>query len=181
MTQRSSLHAPFPVIAVVQISLVYFLCFALSSLAGVLGNLGVPWPLRLLGIPLTAFGIGMIAWTFRFRGWRAIFESNYVTTRKLLRRQRLTDLAGRTEPLVVAGPYRLVRHPFYSGVEALTLGAAVLVDFPWAYFGAFVFWLWLTVVVAPFEERELVALFGTPYQEYMRTHRRFLPIPRRSR
>lgn len=180
MTRRSS---PFvwPIIAVVQISLVYLLCFAISSLAGVQANLGLPWILRFLGIPLAAYGIGMIAWTFRFRGWRAVFGSNLATTRKLLRRQRLTDLAGRTEPLVVAGPYRLVRHPFYSGVDAVTLGVAVLVDHPWIYFGALVFWLWTAVAVAPFEERELLALFGAPYQEYMRTHRRFLPIPRRSR
>jgi protein-S-isoprenylcysteine O-methyltransferase Ste14 len=179
MTRRNPLLV-LPLLGA-QILFVYLLSFAITSLTGVSEDLGLPWSLRLLGIPLAAFGIGMIAWTFRFRGWRAYFESTYVTTRKLLRSQRLTDLAGRTEPLVVAGPYRLVRHPFYSGFEAVTLGIAILVDHPWTYLGALVFWLWIILVVAPFEERELLTLFGTPYQEYMRTHRRFLPILRRPR
>ena len=123
----------------------------------------------------------MMAWTIHFRGGRTNYESTYATARKLLRSRRLPDLTDRTEALVVAGPYRLVRHPFYSGFEAVTLGIAVLVDLPWAYLAALVFLLWLVFVVAPFEERELLALFGEPYREYLRTHRRFLPFPRHPR
>jgi protein-S-isoprenylcysteine O-methyltransferase Ste14 len=84
----------------------------------------------------------------------------------------------RTEPLVVAGPYRLVRHPLYSGVDGLTLGMALLVDHPWAYIGALALGLWFAFVLAPFEERELKALFGAAYAEYMMSVRRFLPFPR---
>ena len=87
--------------------------------------------------------------------------------------------AGRTEPLVVAGPYRLVRHPLYAGVDGLTVGIALLADHPWAYLGALALALWFSLVLAPFEERELRALFGPAYDAYMRKTRRFLPVPRR--
>jgi len=67
----------------------------------------------------------------------------------------------------------------YSGVDGLTLGIALLADHPWAYLGALALGLWFALVLAPFEERELHALFGPAYAEYMRSVRRFLPLPRR--
>jgi protein-S-isoprenylcysteine O-methyltransferase Ste14 len=39
--------------------------------------------------------------------------------------------------------------------------------------------LWFSLVLAPFEERELRALFGPAYDEYMRKTQRFLPVARR--
>lgn len=126
-----------------------------------------------------AFGLAMMAWVIRFRGFRAVLDSTYATILKLLRRVPLEVQRTRTEPLVVAGPYRLVRHPLYSGVIGLALGIGLLVDHAWALLGATALWAWFALVLAPFEERELVALFGENYVEYMRTHRRLLPIPRR--
>ena len=39
--------------------------------------------------------------------------------------------------------------------------------------------LWFPLVLAPLEERELRALFGPAYDEYVRKTERFLPVARR--
>lgn len=168
-----------PVIAGLVLGL-YLLCIGLAALLGWAGDLGAPWPLRLLGLPLLGYGIAMGAWTLRFRGVGTVLESTWLTLLKLLGRLPVEAPAGRTEPLVVRGPYRYVRHPLYSGVDGLTFGIAILADHPWAYLGALGLALWFALVLAPFEERELMALFGAPYAAYMRSVRRFLPIRRRA-
>jgi len=174
---RSTAFLAIPVIAGLVLTL-YGACVVLTALLGLPWDLFLPWWVRILGLALVAYGIGMLGWVFRFRGPRPILESTWVTLLKLLGRERLEVPAGRTEPLTVAGPYRLVRHPLYSGVDGLTFGIAVLVDHPWAYLGAFLLALWFAIVLAPFEERELLALFGPPYEAYMRRTRRFLPRKR---
>jgi len=160
--------------------LLYAAALGLSLLLGLPPDTGLPGPLPLLGAPLAAYGAAMIVWTLRFRGPGAVLESTWVTLLKLLRRAPLESRVSRTEPLVVAGPYRLVRHPLYSGVDGLTFGIGLLVDHPWALLGALGLAIWFAAVLAPFEERELLALFGLPYAEYMRSVRRFLPIRRRA-
>jgi len=77
----------------------------------------------------------------------------------------------------VAGPYRHVRHPLYSGVVLLTFGIALAVDRTAALLGAFLLFLWFALVLAPFEERELRLLFGEAYAEYMRRTPRLIPGP----
>ncbi len=120
----------------------------------------------------------MGAWVVRFRGPGPMLESTWATFLKLAGRRPLEVAAGRSEPLVVAGPYRLVRHPLYSGILGLTLGIAILTDHVWAYLGCVGLGLWFAFVLAPFEERELQALFGLSYRDYMRRTRRFLPWKR---
>ncbi len=169
----------FPVIAGL-VSLLYAASAGLTLVFGLPNDLGLPWVLRLLGVLPLGFGVAMLAWVFRFRGPLAVMESTWATFLKLARRLPLEVSGGRTEPLVVAGPYRLVRHPLYSGVDGLTFGIALLVDHPWAYVGALALGLWFALILAPFEERELRALFGAPYSDYARSVRRFLPLRRRS-
>ena len=176
--RRPSTILVIPVVAGL-VSALYGLCLALVLLLGLPLDLGLPWPVRLLGLVPFAYGIGLLGWVFRYRGPRAIAQSTWATLRKLARRVPLEAAGGRTEPLVVAGPYRLVRHPLYSGVDGLTLGIAIAVDHTWAYLGALALGLWFAWVLAPFEERELHALFGPAYSEYVRSVRRFLPLRRR--
>lgn len=158
----------------------YALCILATWLARLPWDVGIPWPLRVPGAPLLALGLAMAGWAVRFRGLTEVLDSTYVTLRKLLRRLPVAAQGGRTEPLVVAGPYRYVRHPLYSGVIALVFGIALLTDRTFAWLGAAAVFLWFEFVLAPFEERELVALFGPPYTEYMAVTPRFLPW-RRSR
>lgn len=170
--------AAIPVI-VVLVGGIYAACIAVSVALELPWDLGLPWPFRVAGIPLIGYGVVMIAWTLRFRGVLSVLESTWATLRKFARQVPLDVAADRTEPLVVAGPYRFVRHPLYSGVDGLTFGIAILVDHPWSYLGALGLALWFAIVLAPFEERELRALFGAPYSAYMTTVRRFVPIRRR--
>lgn len=176
VARRSALLA-VPVIAALVLSL-YLVCIGVTMAFGLPADLLLPVWVRLLGLPFAAYGIGMMAWVLRFRGPLAILESTWSTFLKLFGCERLEAPAGRTEPLVVAGPYRFVRHPLYSGVDGLTFGIAVLTDQPWAYLGALLLALWFALILASFEERELKALFGPAYTEYMRTTRRFLPVRR---
>ncbi|HYM39669.1 MAG TPA: isoprenylcysteine carboxylmethyltransferase family protein [Thermoplasmata archaeon] len=173
-------HAIFaiPVIAGM-VSGVYLACVGVAVLVGLPWDVGLPWALRALGFVCLGYGAAMLVWVFRFRGPFAVLESTWVTFLKLFRRMPLDASGGRAEPLVVAGPYRWVRHPLYSGVDGLTFGIALLVDHPWAFLGSVALGLWFLAVLAPFEERELRALFGPAYADYARTTRRFLPLPPR--
>jgi protein-S-isoprenylcysteine O-methyltransferase Ste14 len=81
----------------------------------------------------------------------------------------------RTEPeLVTSGPYRLVRHPIYSGLLAAMLGTA-LVD---NLLGLII----VAVLVAYFyysgtvEERNLTATFPTAYPQYKTRTKMLIPF-----
>lgn len=162
------------------IAALYLACVAIAAFLRLPRDLGFPWPVRLLGVLLVALGALAMASVFRYRGFAATLDSTYETLMKLLRRVPMAESMGRVEPLVVAGPYRHVRHPLYSGVLALTFGIGLAVDHPWALLGAGALYLWFSLVLAPFEKRELKVLFGRDYEGYMRRTRRFLPVRRRS-
>lgn len=70
--------------------------------------------------------------------------------------------------LVTSGPYRLVRHPIYTGMVGMLLGSGILVS-RWesVVVGAAVF-LCGTVIRVRIEERLLRAVFGTDYENYAR-------------
>lgn len=172
---RRSAYLAIPVIAALVTGL-YAGAYAITVALGLPADLSLPLEVRLLGLLPATYGVLLAGWVARFRGPGPMLESTWSTFLKLLGLQPLGAPAGRTEPLVVAGPYRLVRHPLYSGILGITLGIAALADHPWAYLGCLGLGLWFAGVLAPFEERELMALFGPPYREYMRTTRRFLPL-----
>ena len=76
--------------------------------------------------------------------------------------------------LVTSGPYRLVRHPIYSGILLATVGTAVALS-----------WLWLTVVAlaaiyfiysATVEERYLAEQFPEDYPAYRRSTKMLVPF-----
>lgn len=76
--------------------------------------------------------------------------------------------------LVTSGPYRLVRHPIYSGLLVAGIGTAVALG-----------WLWLPVVVlagiyflysAGVEERYLAEQFPDTYPTYRRSTKMLVPF-----
>lgn len=89
---------------------------------------------------------------------------------------RLEERSGRTEPLIVKGPYRYVRHPLYSDVVLLLLGWWLLLDYSFLLISALLLLLWFGFVVTRFEERELRAIFGDDYEEYSRRVPRIVPF-----
>ena len=86
-----------------------------------------------------------------------------------------TVLTKRDHELVMAGPYRWVRHPLYTTGIVLFF-ALGLIEASWfVLFMAAVAMLLIQLLVIPAEERALVAKFGDRYRAYMDRTGRLLP------
>jgi protein-S-isoprenylcysteine O-methyltransferase Ste14 len=120
----------------------------------------VPLPvwLRWIGVGLVATAGGLLVWTFQCLG------------------KNLTDtvVTRRQHTLVVHGPYRWIRHPFYDSA-ALLMVATSLIAANWFLFIAGVVVVCLLILRTRIEEDNLVARFGDSYRTYMTRTGRFLP------
>jgi protein-S-isoprenylcysteine O-methyltransferase Ste14 len=120
----------------------------------------VPLPvwLRWAGVAIGVLAALLLTWTFRSIGKNI---TDTVVTRK-------------EHSLVMTGPYRWVRHPFYVAF-ALAMLANSLVTANWYVFaiGAVVFLL--LVIRTSKEEEKLIERFGDDYRQYMVTTGRFWP------
>ena len=118
----------------------------------------LPVWLRWIGVGLVATAGGLLVWTFRCLG------------------RNLTDtvVTRRQHTLVVHGPYRWIRHPFYDSA-ALLMVAMSLIAANWFLFVAGVVVLYLLILRTRTEEDNLVARFGDSYRTYMKRTGRFLP------
>ena len=123
------------------------------------GEIDAEWvPVRLLGFALSLYAAAMELWVALTLGrflvpQAVVFEGHRLAT---------------------SGPYRLLRHPDYSAILALWLGAALgtlngglLLLFPLAVLG------WWTE--ARLEEQLLEAKFGEAYRVYSCSRLRFIP------
>jgi protein-S-isoprenylcysteine O-methyltransferase Ste14 len=118
----------------------------------------LPVWLRGTGVGLIIIAVGLLVWTFRSLG------------------RNLTDtvVTRQQHTLVVDGPYRWIRHPFYDLVALLML-AISLIAANWflVVIGIVVFCL--LVVRTRTEEANLMARFGSSYRTYIERTGRFLP------
>jgi protein-S-isoprenylcysteine O-methyltransferase Ste14 len=86
-----------------------------------------------------------------------------------------TPMTEKDEPeLVTSGPYRLVRHPIYSGILIAAAGTAVALSWPWliAVALAGVYFLYSATV----EERYLTQRFPDDYPVYKRSTKMLVPF-----
>jgi protein-S-isoprenylcysteine O-methyltransferase Ste14 len=108
-----------------------------------------------------------IAWAgFAFRIWSIRTLGRYFT-------KTLTTVTD--QPVIDTGPYRIVRHPSYTGLIATMFGIGVMLGN----------WLSLalcfgtTLIAFAFriltEERMLRRELGEPYERYAATHKRLVP------
>jgi protein-S-isoprenylcysteine O-methyltransferase Ste14 len=114
--------------------------------------------LAALGLFLFALGLGFAIWA-----------------RLHIGRNWGTPMSQKDDPeLVTSGPYRLVRHPIYSGILLAGVGTAVALN-----------WLWLSAVVlagiyfvysALAEERYLVEQFPETYHAYKQSSKMLIPF-----
>ncbi len=121
------------------------------------GNNSGPWRAG-LGLFLFALGLALAVWA-----------------RLHLGRNWGTPMSQKDEPeLVTSGPYRLIRHPIYSGILLASVGTAVALS-----------WLWLVAVVlagiyfvysATIEERYLATQFPDLYPSYKRSTKMLVPF-----
>jgi protein-S-isoprenylcysteine O-methyltransferase Ste14 len=111
-----------------------------------------------VGLALFAAGLGFAIWA-----------------RVNIGRNWGTPMTEKEEPeLVTSGPYRLVRHPIYSGILVAGVGTAVALS-----------WYWLTAVAlagiyfvysATVEERYLAQKFPINYEIYKRSTKMLVPF-----
>jgi len=115
--------------------------------------------LFVVGIVFMALGIGL-------RAWAVIALGRNFTVYVQVRDQ---------QPVVERGPYRLLRHPSYTGLLLVCLGIGLALGN----------WLALIIVVVVptavivfrirVEERALLAGIGEPYRRFMATRKRLIP------
>ena len=121
-------------------------------------SVSLPAWLRWMGVGLGMIAGSLLIWTLRSLG------------------KNLTDtVVTRNEhTLVTTGPYRWVRHPFYTST-CLAVLANSIVAANWFLFvtGALVFML--LIIRTRKEEANLIARFGDDYVKYMKKTGRFLP------
>jgi protein-S-isoprenylcysteine O-methyltransferase Ste14 len=114
--------------------------------------------LRWIGVGTIIIAVGLLVWTFRCLG------------------RNLTDtvVTRQHHTLVLDGPYRWIRHPFYDSAALLMLAIA-LIAANWFLFviGTVVFCL--LIMRTRTEEENLTARFGSRYRTYMERTGRFLP------
>ena len=86
-----------------------------------------------------------------------------------------TPMTQRTEPeLVTTGPYRLVRHPIYSGILVAGVGTAVAIGWPvLVFFGLAAIYF---VYAARVEETYLTEQFPEAYPAYRRRSKMLVPF-----
>ena len=113
-------------------------------------------PIR-AGIALVGFGEFLRFWTVRQIG--------------VISRTR----SARWGPLVVSGPYRLVRNPIYVGNWFIWTGFVVWSGLLWMLPVAWLVFGLQYAAIVRWEEQRLLTHFGDPYAEYLRRVPRWWP------
>lgn len=115
--------------------------------------------LFLLGVGFMLLGVAL--------RWYAIWTLGHYFTR---------DVAVSVDQQVIQrGPYRVIRHPAYSGTFLTMLGVGLAVT-NWASLAALLICVFLGHLYrVRVEEKALIQTIGQPYIEYMQHTRRFIP------
>jgi protein-S-isoprenylcysteine O-methyltransferase Ste14 len=127
---------------------------------GVFKNTGLnsdPWRAG-FGLILFAVGLGFAVWARRHIG-----------------RNWGTPMSQKDDPeLVTSGPYRLVRHPIYSGILLAGVGTAVALSWAWLFAVALagIYFVYSATV----EERNLTKQFPDSYPAYRGSTKMLVPF-----
>jgi protein-S-isoprenylcysteine O-methyltransferase Ste14 len=116
-----------------------------------------------------AFGVGMAVLLagLALRGWSFKALGDYFT---------FTVMVSSDQPVVGAGPYRVLRHPGYAGILLACAGVG-LAAANWVALGVAVAApLALLLCRIRIEERALLAALGDRYRTYAAGHKRLVPL-----
>jgi len=105
-------------------------------------------------------GVALRLWSFRILG-------RYFT---------FTVQTSGDQPVITAGPYRVIRHPGYAGVLLAVVGLGLFIGNWWSLLGLTVAVTCGLVFRIRVEERALVRDLGDRYREYAATHKRLVPF-----
>lgn len=116
-----------------------------------------------------AFVVGMVIYLagFAMRRWSEHTLGRYFT---------FTVMTSADQPVITTGPYRIVRHPGYTGVMLVVVGAGVVVG-NWIGLTGFTLLVLLPLLYRiRVEETALVVTLGDPYRAYAAAHKRLVPL-----
>jgi len=170
-----------PLIVFVVMIVFFALGYLVTIVLGMPFSLGFELHIRLLGLLVLACVFIFFGWFFKYRKPVDVLISTYVTFSKMKRGAPLQNLSDRTEPLVIQGPYKYVRHPLYLGVVLLVLGWWLLLDYSFLLISVIILLLWFNFVVTNFEEKELRAIFGEQYEQYSKEVPKMIPFTKRGK
>jgi protein-S-isoprenylcysteine O-methyltransferase Ste14 len=77
--------------------------------------------------------------------------------------------------LITSGPYRIVRHPIYSGMFMIMIATALVISHWLGLIVSTAFYTAGTVWRINIEEKLLIETFGSQYEEYKRKVPAFVP------
>jgi len=126
-------------------------------------DIAAPWlliTLALIGIILYVMGYLLMAWAL------ISLRSNY---------QLGGSTPRDTDKLIIAGPYRFLRHPMYAAALYISLGLACLTQ-SLACFAVFVIYLVLISLLIPVEEKGLQQAYGQQYIAYQHKTGKLIPF-----
>lgn len=116
-----------------------------------------------------AFAVGMTMFLagFAMRRWSELTLGRYFT---------FAVMTSADQPVITSGPYRFVRHPGYTGVLLIVIGAG-LVNGNWTGLAG-----WTLLILLPLlyrihvEENALLIALGDRYRAYAARHKRLVPL-----
>jgi protein-S-isoprenylcysteine O-methyltransferase Ste14 len=139
---------------------------------------GIAFALMYVGIDIAVIPHRVPAW---FSGQRVVGTLIILAGAALadsalihFRSWRFRAAVDASHQLATGGPFRLLRHPIYMGLNLLALGSAIWVPTPMVWSG-FVLMAIGSDLRARAEEALLTQVFGSAYREYSRRTQRFLP------
>lgn len=145
---------PPPVVALLCAALAWWLARATPEAT-------LHWPLRAWA------SAGLVAMGLLLDVWGLLAFRRAGTT--------LNPLAPEHSSAVVQdGPYRFTRNPMYLGIACVLVGVCAWLANPSTLLAVLAFVAYITRFQILPEERVLLAKFGAPYAQYLRTARRWL-------
>lgn len=149
----------------------FWLFFGLSVIAAITMLYLAPYlaPAAEIGHPGVAFAVGMVLLIagVAVRLWAFWTLGQYFT---------FTVKVSPCQPVVTAGPYRVLRHPGYAGGLLAMIGFGVLYG-NWVSFAVIaVLWLMIIVWRIRIEERALLTALNDRYRTYAAHHKRLIPL-----
>lgn len=156
-------------------------------------------PISLIGIALQMLAYGF-AWavhrpwfTYFYRGptWVQVIWAAFTiviaiasvwiavaAVRTLGKEWSLTARVVEGHRLAQTGPYRLVRHPIYTGMMGMLLATGFAVSNPYTFFISWLLFGIGTIIRITYEERLLRERFGAEFDDYVRRVPAIIPFVR---
>jgi protein-S-isoprenylcysteine O-methyltransferase Ste14 len=126
-------------------------------------------PAAAIGPGAVAFAVGMVFLVggLVLRGWSFKALGDYFTH---------TVMVTSDQPVIATGPYRVLRHPSYTGILLASMGIG-LASANWvAVAGVTLPTLMLLLYRIHVEEKALLTTVGDPYRTYAAQHKRLVPL-----